>query len=101
MKALFIFTLIVVLFTACPKHTPVGPERPPEGCQITETRAKELAANFLEAADVDWGEPEKVTHSDTTFYFTYETPGNEIALLGPRMVLVDCVTGKTRFVMRD
>lgn len=68
---------------------------------ITEVQAKELAAKFAEKAGENWGQPNGVSKHGNEYEVGFETPQHEIQLLGPRTVMVNAVTGKCRFQMRE
>ena len=56
-------------------------------------RAKQLAEQHLALRKRSWGEAQHVREDTTSYYVSFETPKQELLLLGPRVLVVDKATG--------
>lgn len=67
---------------------------------ITDADAKRLAEQHLALRKRSWGTPKSVSEHDGSYFVGFETPEQELRLLGPRMVIVDKTTGAASVQMR-
>ncbi len=86
MRAVLLLIAVACAAPAC--RTTVS--EPPPGCVVNYNGAVDLAAQFLAAQSLDWGDPTQSSFDGTRFRLVYETPAGETQ----RSVLVDCLTGK-------
>lgn len=56
---------------------------------IDKDRAIQLAARHLALKQVRWGKPVAVEEDEDRFYVTYQTPQQELRIIGARTLLVD------------
>lgn len=110
MKALYCLMLLpMTVFSACttgsePKVEKVGDELQQTQLEVEraqaelaqsvvkkmdEDRAIQLAARHLALKQVRWGKPVSVAEDDERFYVTYQTPKQELRLIGARVLIVD------------
>jgi hypothetical protein len=55
----------------------------------------------MDAKEVSWGSPINMRYIAPKYYFAYQTPQDEIPLLGYREIWVNCKTGEAGFTIRD
>ena len=60
---------------------------------IDEEKAKSLCERHLALKGRRWGDPTKVSEDEDWFYVSYETPKQELRLIGDRTLKVDKETG--------
>lgn len=56
---------------------------------VDAEKAKQLAARHLAIKQVGWGKPVSVEEDEEHFYVTYQTPEQELRLIGARVLIVD------------
>jgi hypothetical protein len=60
---------------------------------MDEEKAKQAAARHLALKQIRWGKPVSVSQDEQQFYVSYQTPEQELRLIGSRVLLVNKSTG--------
>ena len=62
--------------------------------------AKRLAEQHVALRKRSWGVPKEVSEHDGIYWVSFDTPDQELRLLGPRIILIDKETGAASVQMR-
>jgi len=99
MLKIYIFIITAFFWIGC---TLFGKEDPSDNCNINESKAKELGENYADSL-FDWGLSESVNfkESNMTYEISFPTESGEMALLGKRVIWVNCINEKVFSPLRD
>ncbi len=87
-----------VLLTEDTSHLPNGPAS--TGAILSKDDAKKISDAYTQQQNLKWGPAKSVAADSNKAFVSYDTPQNESRLSGPRMVIVDRITGAASVVKR-
>ena len=67
---------------------------------LSEGQAREIALKLVWEQKLPWKKIDAIVEREKEFWVTYVTPDKESRRIGPRVVLVDKVSGKARMLPR-
>lgn len=87
-----------VLLTEDTTHLPHGSAS--AGAILTKDDAKKISDAYTQQQNLNWGQAKSVAADSNKAFVTYDTPEHENRLSGPRMVIVDRISGSASVVKR-